>query len=254
MSTANENATPLMPTFRQRALDGAPRTMIAEWSAPPGADIRDPAVWRAATPHWTDARGELMAAAVGTKGFRYQWLNMWDTGPGAEAHWLPGWGALPAADVRPTGGTGAVEVSGDRALYGCAAALLLPDGKVTVETSVHRRLEGALTWLGDRAVWRVHAGLSVAGDVIGMWETVGAGVKETHRSTPWFQAAVRDGLIVHDHDPATADQVAVSRVTETETGPVLSAKRSAGRIPAVKAAAWAAYFAATEPAAEMSIW
>jgi hypothetical protein len=94
-STANRAATSLVLGRRRAALelldDPGAGDLLVEWSAPPGCDIRDPAMWRMASPHWTPQRERLIAAAaeralagdadgdgddpqMAVKG---QWLNAW---------------------------------------------------------------------------------------------------------------------------------------------------------------------------------
>lgn len=93
-STAHRKATSLMPGRILDALtvdDGV--TLVLVWGAPLDADVSDPVVWRAASPHWSDDRAALMAdkyakAAAGEQdpelddldpmqGFRSQYLNQW---------------------------------------------------------------------------------------------------------------------------------------------------------------------------------
>lgn len=94
-STANRAATSLVLGRRRAALelldDPGAGDLLLEWSAPPGADIRDPAMWRMASPYWTAQRERLIAAAaeralagdaVGDGddpqgAMRSQWLSTW---------------------------------------------------------------------------------------------------------------------------------------------------------------------------------
>lgn len=73
----------------------------------------------------------------------------------------------------------------------------------------------------------------------GPWTLERAGSKETSLATPGLMAAVRRGRLSHDHDLAVAVQVGTAVTVPSETGPVLSARRSPGPVAAVKAAAWA---------------
>jgi hypothetical protein len=244
-STANEEATPLMPTYRRLAIEGSPRTFIAEWSAPPDADPHDPAVWRAATPHWSEQRGDLMASAQDTRGFRYQWLNQWPESKDGSHEWLPGWADLGASQGDSGGGIGAVEVSSDRSVYGTAVACRREDGTLDVWTASHPDLEAACAWLTERHPVVVLAGLSVKEQVLVPVEVQGVGVKETRYATPVLLEMVRNGRLRHDHGAAMADQVSWARVTQTEYGDVLSAKASDGPIPTAKAVAWSTWAAAS---------
>jgi hypothetical protein len=94
-STANRKATSLVLGRRRAALelldDPGAGDLLVEWSAPPGCDITDPAMWRMASPYWTAQRERLIAAAAeravaGDAGgdgddpqmaVRSQWLNAW---------------------------------------------------------------------------------------------------------------------------------------------------------------------------------
>jgi hypothetical protein len=241
-STAHVDATALMPSYRKAALDGDPRTMIVEWSAAPGSDIHDPAVWQAASAHWTEQRGELMAAAQNTPSFAQQWLNQWPNDSGTDAGvWLPGWDALPQAvwDASlPV--LAAVEVAADRSCAGAAVAQRMDSGRVNVLSRVFRDVVEAVEWITGFDPLVVMAGVSIRDQVLGAWTTQPAGLKETRYSTPWLADAVLRGAVHHDHDADTRVQFRGAKATETEFGMVLSAKKSDGPIPAPKAVAWAA--------------
>jgi hypothetical protein len=94
-STANRAATSLVLGRRRAALelldDPGAGDLLVEWSAPPGCDIADPAMWRMASPYWTPQREKLIAAAAERAlagdaegdgddpqmAVRGQWLNAW---------------------------------------------------------------------------------------------------------------------------------------------------------------------------------
>lgn len=93
-STANRAATSLVLGRRRAALelldDPGAGDLLLEWSALPGCDISDPAMWRMASPHWTPQRERLIAAAAERAlagdadddedprmAIRSQWLNQW---------------------------------------------------------------------------------------------------------------------------------------------------------------------------------
>lgn len=93
-STAHRKATTLMRSRISSALateDG--ETLLLLWAAPADADLADPAVWRAASPHWSEDRHRVisakhLAATNGTEDaelgddpvetFRSQYLNVWN--------------------------------------------------------------------------------------------------------------------------------------------------------------------------------
>ncbi|HNW62716.1 MAG TPA: hypothetical protein PKJ32_06925, partial [Piscinibacter sp.] len=93
-STAHRRATSLMRSELTAAMAlEDPETLLLLWAAPLGSDASDPAVWRAASPHWTEDRHRLIAgkyrkALAGEvdpeaddpdpmKGFEAQYLNIW---------------------------------------------------------------------------------------------------------------------------------------------------------------------------------
>jgi hypothetical protein len=257
VSTAHAECTPLMPAYRRLALEGDARTMIADWGADPGADPMDPATHRAASPHWSAQRGELMMAARHQKSFKQQFLNVWPgEAPGAVAGWIPGWDGCPSpSGDPPTGGIASVEVSLDRSRYGVATARVRDDSAVEVWSRTARSLPEALEVLNGWGPSVVLAGVSIKDEVaVGSWEVRPAGLRETRVAGPWLQDAVVRGRLAHDHDPATDAQFAVARSTPTEHGEMLSAKRSAGAIPTVKAVVWSSYGAATGIVEEPQIW
>jgi hypothetical protein len=238
-STANDAATSLVPTYRRLALDGSPRVCLMEWSAPPGADPDDPAVWRAATPHWSVQRGEFLAATRRDVRVR-QWLNVW---PGSEtgSEWPVGLSLCPPVPgVPPQGGLGALEVSADRSRYGAAVAVR--DGReVLLWSSSHGSLEDAAGWLSGLGPSLVLVGVSLKDQVVGPFAVQPAGVSETRLATPVLQDLVNRGRLRHDHSVALLSEAGVGRTTPTEGGPVLSAKRSGGPIATLKAALWASW-------------
>jgi hypothetical protein len=181
-----------------------------------------------------------MASQVNALGFAQQWLDSWPefdgNGEGGFG-WPPGWADLPRAEaVAPRGLLAAVECSFDQRVFGLA----LSDG-VNVWTRVAPSLEAALAQLRGWAPGRVLAGKTIEADFAGAWATFGVGVKETREASPFLLARLR--RLAHDHDPEVANQVAVAKASQTEVGPVISARASSAPIPAVKAIAWAVWAA-----------
>lgn len=88
ISTANSQATPLMPGFMKDGLLGIRRTFLADYGADPDDDPNDLAVWKKASPHFDTARKEEMELAVGSPQFASQWLNLWNEG-GEAWRWIP---------------------------------------------------------------------------------------------------------------------------------------------------------------------
>ncbi len=239
LSTANAECTDLMPSYRLRAgvekgilVNPSTRTMIAEWSAQPGADPMDPKVWQSAAPAWSPGRLELMASSVGSTGFEEQWLNMWPGIPAEEA-WAASWPRLP--EGMPSGTLiGAVETAYDRSCYGVAVA-----SPNVIDAAVCYSEQEALDWLNEKRPAILMAGSSISQRFQGPWVLKPVGARETHSATPWFAGAIRTGQLSHTHDPIAGSQIAGAAATTSESGPVISARRSSGPIPAAKAAAWA---------------
>jgi hypothetical protein len=251
-STAHQDATPSMPHFRRLALEGSPRAMLAEWGAPADSDPDDPLTWRRASAYWTPQREQLMSDARHTKFFAQQWLNSWPEGASGVVGWLPSWDSLAAipalhSDNATDWPVGACEVAVDRSCVGVAVARRRADGVVEVRSKATPTMEAALSWLSSvRGLQVVMAGASVREQVVGPFMTVMAGIKETRFASPWLAAAVLRNALAHDHDATTSAQVKLARVADTEYGLVLSQKRSAGPIPAVKAVAWCSTAAAED--------
>lgn len=92
-STAHRRATSLMRSRLRVALAGEDKDLLLLWAAPAGSDPGDPAVWRAASPHWSEDRRRMIAdkyakALAGKAdpqvddpdpmaGFTAQYLNIW---------------------------------------------------------------------------------------------------------------------------------------------------------------------------------
>jgi hypothetical protein len=244
MSTANPATTALFPSYRRRAIEGAPGMFLAEWSAPRGSDLADPEVWRAAAPHWTPERGELMSAAQRTRGFAEQWCNQWPNVDDSKqrAGFPVGWDECRRADGPvPPFGLAAVETSQDRSLFGVAVAARDSAGMVSVWS---RSFPSAVLAADQLAVWApstVLVGLSIKDAFPGPWSVFPVGTKETRLATPVLDDLIRRGFLEHDHDPDTAAQSAGARAWLGESGLVLSAARSEGPVSSIKAACWAAW-------------
>lgn len=107
-STAHRRATSLMRTRITDAL-AVDSSLLLLWGAPDGADVGDPAVWRAASAFWSPARLRLLQSKYDKAlrgeqdpelddpdplaGFESQYLNRWQLKLGAGGV-LPGWGDL----------------------------------------------------------------------------------------------------------------------------------------------------------------
>jgi hypothetical protein len=128
-STAHVKATSLMRRRLTAALRNAdPDVLLLMWGARPDSDIGDEATWRAASPHWSKDRRDLVArkyaaALAGQdepefddpdpiRGWAAQYLNVWPLllGHGDDAV-MPNWGACSTTDQ--PGGVAALGVAVD---------------------------------------------------------------------------------------------------------------------------------------------
>jgi len=164
-STAHVKATSLMRRRLVAALRNADQdVLLLLWGAPPGADFAEEATWRAASPHWSQDRRDLMArkytaALAGqdepefddpdpVRGWAAQYLNVW---PLLDAHGggvLPGWSACEVeVEPPPLSAIGiAASLNGEWASI--ASADMWEDGRVNL-SAVDRRL--GTSWVVEEA-------------------------------------------------------------------------------------------------------
>lgn len=260
-STAHRRATSLMRGRIAEALsvdDG--ETMLLIWSAPDGADESDPAVWRAASPHWSADRERMMASKYAKAlagevdpeaddldpmaGFRAQYLNVWQLRErrqvGTALATADDWAALAGESPdsgAPRGTPAGVAIeSWPGAGVTVAAAWRLEDDQVQVSTTAHLDVASAVAAARALGARSVVVGASLASDPAfkGM---------RTEAKTATVVAAVADlarwmaeGALVHDGGEHLAEQVTSTRTKATSTGMRVT---SAGPADAIKAAAWA---------------
>jgi len=159
-STAHVRATSLMRRRLLAALRNAdPDVLLLLWGAHPDADMSDEAVWRAASPHWTQDRRDLMArkyaaALAGqdepefddpdpVRGWAAQYLNMWPLLGAKPEEMLPEWENCADDAVTPVVGAIGAAVSFDRRFASIGAAGV--DGERLVVGAVDRR--AGVGWL-----------------------------------------------------------------------------------------------------------
>ena len=155
-STAHVKATSLMRRRLLAALRNAdPNVLLLFWGAHPLADLSDPATWRAASPHWTPEREELIrrkyaAALAGqdepefddpdpVRGWASQYLNVWPLLDAASSSVLPGWGACEVKAEPPPVSAIGIAVSLNAEWGSIASADLWPDGDRVNLSAVDRR-------------------------------------------------------------------------------------------------------------------
>jgi hypothetical protein len=246
VSTANDECTPLMPKARKAAQTDE-RVLHIEWSAPPDADTSDPQVWWAASPHWSKRRENMIRKAQGTKGWKAQWLNMWPSEDGVEPGWPANFsGCGRSDDMPPEFPVGAVEVSQDRSRYGAAVAARI-GSEVHCWTFSAPSLAEVVEWLEEHWPAVVFVGLSLKDEVGGTGAFIQepAGLAESRIASPVFANLSETGALKHDHSESLLEESINARVSEVEAGFLLSAKRSVGPVPTLKAAMWACWAAST---------
>jgi hypothetical protein len=125
VSTAGTSDSDLMASYRALALALDPpepdaSLLILEWSAPPDPDldIDDPAVWRMASPHWSEQREAVVRQQRGQVTeveFRQQWLNQWVPTLSAPLIDAERWAAATWGGALPSGAiTFGADVAADR--------------------------------------------------------------------------------------------------------------------------------------------
>jgi hypothetical protein len=256
MSMPHEASSTLVPSRRAAALDPVGnQVMIAQWSAPLGADDRDPKVWLAAAPFLNDAyrRDIVRAAQMRPAGFREQWLGIWPRMQRDAVGWPLGFGEVGRlTGPAPTGGLVVVEQSLDAAWVSLVVGRGGPGG---VELWFERcvSMGDALERIRQLRPERVACGITLKATVdphAGGGGAFGCGGRETQAGTAWFAEAVRRGQVRHDGQDALVAQAAVARVVKGERGIVLSQKRSGGPVEGLKACIWATWLLMREPTLE----
>jgi hypothetical protein len=258
ISTAHRRASSLFPERRRGAIRGLSlpggRSALAEWSAPPDADVMDPAVWRIATAHWTPRRAAFLTDKVGRPGWREQWLNVWpsalDDAP-ADV-WLSRSQMAVGVQkgVNPPAGTVAqvaVEVSDTHRVWAVAASWVAADGRVVVTTDggpggVESALVVARAWVERWPGGNLYAHLSITSRVPPGFPAMVVNMKQSDASsaTALLRDLVLEGRLRHTggHLLEQVEDVVVRTVDGRE---LVDQSKSRGPVPAVKAAAWSVW-------------
>ncbi|GAB3812118.1 HNH endonuclease [Kribbella italica] len=255
-STAHRRATSLMRNRIRDALaadDG--ETLLLLWGAPEGADISDPEVWRAASPHWSEDRRQMITkkyakALAGEEdpdaddpdpieGFKAQYLNMWKlkgaATRGQEAVKPEVWELLQAS--RPTSPPDAAAVESWFGA-GCSVAFAWRVGdRVVVSSEDYADLGDAVAAVkatGYRKLVTVGASLMEDPAVRGL--RTRKGVSRSGSSIAELQRLIAEDAFRHDGGAHLSGQVLSARTTPGADGPRLASKE---RADAIKAAVWA---------------
>jgi hypothetical protein len=257
-STAHRRATSLMRGRLSAALAVAdPTVLLLVWAAPFGADISDPEVWKAASPHWSEDRHRMIAskhakALAGEddkefddpnplEGFAAQFLNQWKLTERRQQKGEPviekaGWGALtePKPTTPPT--SAAIE-----SWFSDGVSLALGwhvDGRAVVSAQNHPDLASAVAALkasGFRGA--VTVGSSLTEDPALRTVRKKPGTGRTGAAASELRGLLREQVVRHDGGDHLAGQVLAMRTAQGADGPRMA---SVGRADAVKAAVWAA--------------
>jgi hypothetical protein len=241
VSTANGLCTPLMPHYMKLAKDGSDRVCLLDWGLPADADPADRAWWPYTNPHPTEAYLAQVEANITSKDWLAQWLNVWPATGGTKAAdelAMPGWAGLRHAPaVQPVrGGIYALDEARDGSHIGMVR--LIGDFVYYAEYPTLRDAV-AVANLGDHVI----VGLSLVEAAVkeGLAHSpIKYGLRHTSSHTPLLSQVVKSGRLWHDHHPAMLSQAAGAVIVETESGKVLSAKKSSDAgILGPKLLAWA---------------
>lgn len=272
-STAHRRATSLMRTYLATAMSGDdPAMLLLLWGAPAGADPGDPRVWKAASPHWSEDRRQMIAskyekALAGQddpefddpdpiKGFMAQFLNVWTiTEPKSVGRPVVSpeeWDALATSvpgTVPDSVGVEAWFADG----VAVAEAWKPADGPVVVRVTDHPDLPSAAAYVASRAPRRpVLVGTSLAEH--SAWREHRLRVAKvgnaTRASVAELTRFLAEGKFLHDGSATLTDQVVQLRTSPGVDGPRI---RSTGRADAIKAATWAVQEASVARPAGMTL-
>ena len=257
-STAHRRATSMMRSELTAAMSlEDPETLLLLWAAPLDADPSDPAVWRAASPHWTEDRRKMIAAKYRKalsgqddpefddpdpmKGFEAQYLNKWRIREpkqiGRPVVDSEVWRRMsaPVPDAPPD--VVAVEAWYDRGVS-VAQAWDTDDG-VVVSVSDCPDIPAAVALVAASGCrGQVIAGASVADHPA--WDDEGVTVEAQSGSVRQVAAelaqAIKERSFRHGRSGVLTEQVLAMRVADGVDGVRVVSKE---RADAVKAAVWA---------------
>lgn len=258
-STAHRRATSLMRGRIATAMAvNDPEVVLLVWAAPPGSDPADPAVWKAASPHWSEDRHKLIAAKYEAAlagqadpqaddpdpmaGFTSQYLNVWRLNERPQQKGEPvtdadTWETLTSP--RPEGPPAAAAIESWFS-SGVSVALAWPaaGGKVVVSVTDHPTVDAAAAHVRACGVRRrVTVGASLLDHPAMRGLSTRKGEGRAAASVTQMLDLLREGVIRHDGSPHLAAQVTTVRVTPGSDGPRLV---GSGRADAIKATVWAA--------------
>jgi hypothetical protein len=277
-STAHVKASSLMRRRLTAALRSAdPDVLLLLWGAGPGADVADEGTWRAASPHWSDDRRDLIArkyaAALAGKdepefddpdpvrGWAAQYLNIWpllladDVGIFGSS-----WATRATSLVRPEPWAIGIGVSLKHE-WGSIAACGLRDGRPHVDAVKREPGDGWLVAEAKRiqdstgAVVAVN-GKGPASDLIDDLQDEGVRLEIANMDDyigaceSFYRRVVTDGTLTHSQTTELDEAARVAGWREIGERRAFGHKNSAGDISMLEAAtlaAWAAVTACYDP-------
>jgi len=250
--TGEQDDSDVLRGMRRSSLRPDADTLWLEWSAPPGCATDDVTAWRWASPDWSDARAESLAADLHQMPeamFRSEYLVQHDA---QVTLWLPRWAvegcARPVVDPAPL--VAAVEVSTDQVSW----SAVVSDGQ-QVATLVGRPLPEVVDWLAVRhpPVLLAHYAVLNRPELsrVGA-QLVPVRAHEAAGAASELGDAVRLGAAVWDNGPVVAAAFAHVVMANVDGLHRIVDGRSRGDVAVVKAMSWAVWWArqhAPEPAA-----
>ncbi|MBZ2197265.1 hypothetical protein [Occultella gossypii] len=257
-STAHRRATSLMRSKLVAAMSLAdPGTLLLLWGAPMGSDPSDPAVWRAASPYWSEDRAQYIAAKYAKaasgqddpefddpdpmKGFEAQYLNIWRVKEprqvGRPVVDSEAWGRIIGTIPERVPDAVAMESWFDEGVS-VARAWVQADGPVIVAVVDCPDMPTAVETAASYGSDTIRAGASLAEHAA--WESQGIEPEKAtggvRANVAELAAALKEHRFVHARSGVLTEQVLALRVAEGVDGPRVVSK---GRADAVKAAVWA---------------
>jgi hypothetical protein len=263
VSTAHRLGTKLMLERRQVALAGLEdpgSDLLIEWSAPEGSELEDVQAWRAASPHWTMRRRDLIARRLQAlrtgeihdpdepdpeQSFRSQWLNQWPRrlaepeGPTEPLLAAGVWDALREHPAPAGVGPLYVAVEDDYGLGAAVAAVRrTADGRLELDGWLRADWDSAMADLEHLAtiapIRTVLVGASLADRAPARAKPCGS--TETRTGLALLRDLALGGQLVHETAPELDETMAVAMVREAPSGLFLLAK---GPTHLVRAVVWA---------------
>lgn len=250
-STAHRRATSLMRGRMSSALEGQDDTLLLWWAAPEGADIEDPDVWRAASPHWSAERESMVRSKLARalsgetepddldpdpmQSFMTQHLNWWPGRPVPRGVGDPLVSEERWEAARADRG-GAPMAVGIESWYSSGAHVSVAYAGGVVTTTFVPDVRTAASVAAAAGAPTVLAGKSIAEDpaLVGLSPVA---MRGTSRACVLeFVRLLGEGELAHDGSPALTEQVLALRATQGTEGPTL---RPGLRTDAIKSALWA---------------